>query len=226
MGASNSADGLVGASRRALALAAIVALSAVALRAEEFVSEQYGFRFEVPTGFEEWPDSTPITVKAFAEVEPDDGHSISIQLQHLGQEVNPSHRMDQAELPQSENLRLSLETRRWLKTELQVIRQDGRIPPGVEVVGYLIQFPLRDDAIQIRVQGPKSREGEISKVFDQSIQSFVNLKPYIVSVERVEPGIATRAVTRLLSLLVIPCILVLMLAFFVVRIRKSQARLP
>ena len=40
-------------------------------------------------------------------------------------------------------------------------------------------FPLTDEGIIVFVQGQKSRESEVVKVFDSCVREFVNLKPYI-----------------------------------------------
>src|SRR5262245_15319679 len=50
-------------------LAAIAFDPSEAICAEEFVSEEHGFRFRVPDGFHEASDGTPMTVKMFAEDE-------------------------------------------------------------------------------------------------------------------------------------------------------------
>src|SRR5262245_46790471 len=96
-----------------LAFAVSTLLLATVARADEFVSDQYGFRFRIPDGFHEHADNTPITVKMFVEDDANvDGYLTTIQLQHLGQIVDPSQRLDPATLPKKEGLKLSLETRR------------------------------------------------------------------------------------------------------------------
>jgi hypothetical protein len=45
-------------------------------------------------------------------------------------------------------------------------------------VNYVIIFPLTGEGILLNVQGLKDRETEVMKVFDDSVQKFVNLKPY------------------------------------------------
>ena len=44
---------------------------------------------------------------------------------------------------------------------------------------YAIVFPLADEGVNVVVQGQKSREKEVVRVFDSCIQQFINLKPYV-----------------------------------------------
>ncbi|MDC0936177.1 hypothetical protein OAS39_07805 [Pirellulales bacterium] len=163
--------------------------------AEDFVSEQFGFRFTVPDGFVEYADEepmrlsdgTPMTVALFAEEVQTDDVPITIVIQRVGQIVDPNQWLDVADLPKQDAIELSLESRRWQETELQVIRQEGSLAPGIIVRGYLIQFPLKDEAIQIRVQGPQSRSDDVLRVFDMSVEGFVNTKTYIMRIEPAGP---------------------------------------
>jgi hypothetical protein len=192
--------------------------------AEEFESEQFGFRFKVPDGFHERADGMPNTIKLFAEDEATaNGYLIAIYIQSLGELVLPSVDIDPARLPQREGLRLSLEKRHWQEIDLQVVRQDGIIG-NRSVVGYVIQFPLQDEGIQIRVQGPKDREQDVLNTFDQALRGFVNLKPYIVSSEPIGPGKATRAVYSFLLKFVPACVSVALMALLLVLIRRSQTK--
>lgn len=165
------------------------------LLGEEFVSEECGFRFAIPDGFYERVDTEPMfledgrsmTVALFTEDEATvEGYMMTIHIQRLGEEIfDPFRPIDPNELPQREGLRLSVEKRTWQKIELQVIRQDAVIDADEAFVGYLIQFPLKGETIQIRVQGPKSREAEVLDTFNTSIESFVNTKTYVVSVKQI-----------------------------------------
>jgi hypothetical protein len=208
-----------------LALAVSTPLLANAVRAEEFVSDQYGFRFRIPDGFHERTDDTPMTLRMFAEDEEQvDGYLITIHFQHLGQVVDPSQRLDPAELPHNDGLTLSLETRPWRELELQVIRQDATIAPDMQFIGYLVQIPLKDEAVQIRVQGPKSREEEILRVFNESVRGFVNTKTYVVKSEAVRPGKATHAIMQFIGAIVAPCITVAIIILFLILARHSKSK--
>jgi hypothetical protein len=205
----------------------IVAITTLlpAVRGEEFVSDQYGFRFTVPAGFRERADNTTSTVKMFVEEDKTvPGDALTIYIQHLGQEINPSHEITPDELPRKEGWTFSLGKWHWQKSELQIIRREGNLAPNAPFVGFLIQFPLKDEAVQILVQGPTSREPEVLKVFEESVQSFANLKPYIVRVERVQPGRATHAVTQFVLKILPPTAIGALLIFWFVRIRNSQAK--
>ncbi len=166
-------------------------LSAGDAGAESFLSEAFGFRFSVPDGFvegvDEEPatlaDGTPMTVAAFVEEDQTSEIPISIFIERLGQTVDPNQRADLSSLPQEEGVSLSLEIKRWKDSVLQVLKHEASFGPGLEAVGYLIQFPLKDEAIQLRVQGPQDRRDEVLSVFDASVKGFLNTKPYIVTVE-------------------------------------------
>jgi|GEM_PF-5598721 len=159
--------------------------------AEVFVSEQFGFHFSAPDGFfeqvDEQPmvldDGTPTTVVLFAEDIQTDEMLIAIYIQRLGQIVDPNQRLDLEKLPKQDAIKVSLESRRWQKTELQVIKQEANLGLGMDILGYIIQFPLKDEAIQIRVQGPQSRSAEVLKAFNLAVDGFVNTKTYIMSIE-------------------------------------------
>jgi hypothetical protein len=184
-----------------LALPLVVLALPVSVRAEDYVSEQHGFRFRVPDGFQENHDDTPLTLKMFSETDESAGdYLITIHVQALGTKIDPAQRLTSAEIPKREGFVITPEIRRWKELDLQALRQDVVLGPDQEFVGYLIQFPLTE-AIQIRVQGPKNRADEVRRVFDQSVQSFEPTKPYIVRMEKGDSEAKTQNKLMLLGLI-------------------------
>ncbi len=176
-----------------LTFAALSLLPISIAGAEVFVSEQFGFRYSVPDGFLEQTDENPavlkdgtsMTVALFAEDVQTNKVLVAICILRLGQIVDSNQRVDLTIIPKQDGIKRSLESRRWQKTELQVIRQEATLDPGIDVIGYVIQFPLKDEAIAVRVQGPKSRSDEVLKAFNMSVDGFVNTKAYVVKMESI-----------------------------------------
>ena len=94
--------------------------------------------------------------------------------------------------------------------------------PGVELLGYLIQFPLKDEAIQIRVQGPQSRSAEVLEAFNMSVEGFLNTKPYIVKVSPTGASSASPQNSRLLFGVLTTCIVGLLFIWGVRQFRGKQ----
>ena len=209
---------------RCVGLAIVVAIifSPCAIYAEEFVSNQYGFRFRIPANFREHTDNTPTVVKAFAET--DDGVSdypITINFSHVGQQVNPSAAFDASHLPHKEGWAFSIATaRKWQEIDLPTVRWEAPLTPNTPFVGYLVQFPLKGEAIQLLVHGPKSREQEVLMVFAGAVESFVNLKPYLVRSEPVGSGNSAQLAINTL----LPVAIGAFIISWLVRIRKSQIK--
>jgi hypothetical protein len=195
-----------------------------AVYADEFISEKYGFRFVVPDGFREQTVEHPMTLKAFVEEEVDAAdYLIEIHIQPLGQRVNSAQRLDPSQLPKINGLTITPEIRIWRGVELQAVKQETDGTFDTLIVGYLIQFPLHDEAIQLRVQGPKNREQKVLDTFNECVVSFVNTKPFIAKIEATQPGIVTRAVVGFIFRAIGVSLVLAMLLMFVILIRKSQS---
>jgi len=91
-------------------------------------------------------------------------------------------------------------------------------------VAYIIIFPLKEEAVHLIVQGSKTREDEVLRVFEESVQSLVNLRPYVVSIERTKPGKVTHAVIDFVFGIVLPIAISILTLGLLVRFGNSQAK--
>jgi len=213
--------------RRALSFLALCLIACVdtnGLFALEVVDEQHGFRFSVPSGFEEQPAAdfvfnppSIVTIKAFAESV--DESQIIIVLERLSGMVNPSDRIAPETLSQNDDLKLSLLTRQWQGIELQGMRQYDTSSNSA-YIGFIIQFPLRKNAIQLRVIGPAIREADVVDTFNKAIGSFENTKTFVVNIETAN-RVTLRKEIRIAIEVVFACAIVGAFIWFALAQRKS-----
>ena len=87
---------------------------------------------------------------------------------------------------------------------------------------HVTVFPLKGEAITFKVKGPQSRDQEVVKVLDDSIQSFVNLKPYIVGVEQADSG--TTTVFTILFEYLLPAAIAALVIIWMLRLQNSSVK--
>jgi hypothetical protein len=77
------------------------------------------------------------------------------------------------------------------------ISQASEIPAtwGTLLFEYVTVFPLKGEGVVLIVRGPKSRSEEVLNAFNELVASFVNLKPYLKGILKLEPH-QTREVAR------------------------------
>ena len=103
-----------------------------------------------------------------------------------------------------------------------MLRNQFTLKSGLELVEYVTVFPLKGEAITLKIKGPQTRDPEVVKVLDDSIQSFVNLKPYIVGVKSVDPG-ATTVLTILFEYL-LPAVIAALVIIWMLRLQNSSVK--
>jgi hypothetical protein len=214
---------ILGAKWGVFAMLTVATILSESLRAEDYVSDRYGFRFPIPDGYDDLKDDDPNSLKALIETRKDSNtYPISIRIKHSGGEFNPSTKIDISKFPSDKDQRSSLESRQWHEIELPVLRNQFTLKSGLELVEYVTVFPLKGEAITFKVKGPQSRDQEVVKVLDDSIQSFVNLKPYVVGVEQADPG--TTTVLTILFEYLLPAAIAALVIIWMLRLQNSSVK--
>ena len=149
----------------------------------EIVNEKYGFRFEVPKEFEEFDYETPKSLITFIRGEKGNPQSsIFLRISRVGKLIDPTKQPKLSETFKKMGFTYKTETRTWQGIELRVLNiQDV----DKKYVIYTAPLPLANEAVELQVEGPVHRKQEILDVFDESIRSFKNLKPFVVKTENV-----------------------------------------
>ncbi len=214
---------ILGAKPCIFALLSLVALFSKAIRAEDYVSDRYGFRFPVPAGYDDLKDDDPNSLKALIETGKGlNAYPITIRIKHSGGEFNPSTKIDISKFPNDNGWQSSLDYRQWHEIELPILRNQFTLKSGVELVEYVTVFPLKGEAITLKVKGPLNRDQEVVKVLDGSIQSFVNLKPYVVGDKQADPE--TTTVFTILFEYLLPATIAAMVIIWMLRLQNSSVK--
>jgi hypothetical protein len=210
--------------RIGLALFAVAAFLLPSVRANEFVSNRYGFQTMIPLGFrEQHSDVSNIIVEYIESDSHGGGHPITIDIRHTGPNFNPADQTAVSNLTTQKDWTSSLETRHWKELDLPVIRQEIAVSSTQSYVNLTIIFPLKGEGVIVCVQGLKSREKEVVKVFDDSVRQFVNFKPYITVVAS-PLGAAEKQslVQKLLANVLLPAATGALVIFWIARVRKAK----
>ena len=214
---------ILGAKRAVFAALTVAALLSKDILAEDYVSDRYGFRFPIPSGYDDLKDDDPNSLKTLIESGKGlSAYPITIRIKHSGGEFNPSTKIDISKFPNDKDQRSSLESRQWHEIELPVLRNRFTVKSGLALVEYVTVFPLKGEAITFIVKGPQNRDQEVVKVLDDSIQSFVNLKPYIVGVEQVDPG--TTTVFTILFEYLLPAVIAALVIIWILRLQNTSVK--
>jgi len=213
--------------RIGFALFAVVAFLSPSVLAKDFVSNPYGFQISLPPGFREQRADVVNIVAEFVEPQSVAGEiPITIDIRHTGQNYNPADKAAIPDLPRQKSSASTSEKRHWKDLELLAIRQETAATASEPFVVYAIVFPLKDEGVNVVVEGQKSREKEVARVFDSCIQQFVNLKPYVAIGADGRPVEQTSTADRLISNVVLPVVTGTVVIFFLVRIRKKRSKVP
>jgi hypothetical protein len=196
--------------------------------AAEFLSKQYGFRFAVPSGFDEMPDDAPRAIKTF--IDRSKGLSdwpITIRVKRAGGEFNASYKIDISKFKNSDSSKYSLETRHWQEIDLEVLRSEMELFPNDPSLRHVnidlvIVFPLKNEGVVLEVHGPISRVQEILHAFNESVQSFTSLKPYIVGDVTYYPRTMTRSALEFAANYILPLAIVGVVGLWMWRVRKVK----
>lgn len=211
--------------RIGLALLAAIASLPPAVRAKEFVSNQYGFQISIPVGFREQHSDVLNVIVEYVEAQSEVGsYPITIDIRHTGPKYNPADKTAISFLPRQKGWTSTLETRRWKDMDLQVVRQEIAVSSTQVYVSYTIIFPLTDEGIVLVVQGLKSREKEVLKVFENCIQKFVNLKPYVTVAASAQSGEDTHSVAQVLANILLPVVTGALVLFWFAKVRKAKSK--
>jgi hypothetical protein len=165
--------------RRGSFLSAIVLLSvAQSGPAAEIVNETFGFTVTIPDGFTS-VDVADQKARLHSFLDrpptPNDPPTV-ITIERLNGLVDPNNRLSPDAIPQQPGVRMSLQEKTWQGITLDVMNSEFETENGL-VVGYVIQFPLADEAVQLTVGGPPARRKDIEDQFDRVVDSFRNMKP-------------------------------------------------
>lgn len=214
---------ILGAKRGVFVVLTVATILSENIRAEDYVSDRYGFRFPIPAGYDDVKDDDPNSLKSLIETGKGlDAYPITIRIKHSGGQFNPSTKIDISKFPSDKDQRSTLESRQWHEVELPILRNQFTLKSGVALVEYVTVFPLKGEAITFKVKGPQNRDQEVVKVLDDSIQSFVNLKPYIVGVEQADSG-ATTVFTILFEYL-LPAAIAALVIIWMLRLQNSSVK--
>lgn len=212
------------AMRIGLAFVVGAALLPPPVRAKEFASNRYGFQITVPAGFREQPADAANSVVKYVESDaPGGGHPTLIDIRHAGPKINPADRNAVSNLARQKGWASSLETRRWKEMDLQVLRQEISVSSTESYVNFTVMIPIKDEGVIVVVQGIKSREKEVVKVFDDSVQQFVNLKPYATVVGPAQSGEEKASlVQKLIANVLLPVTTGAIVVFWIAKVRKAK----
>ncbi len=194
-------------------------------RAKELVSNRYGFQLSIPPGFREHSSDVLNIIAEYVESDPaGGGYPITIDVRHTGTNYNAADKTAMYYLPRQKGWNSTLETRRWKDMDLQVIRQDITISSSQVYLSYTIVFPLIDEGVIVVVQGQKSREKEVLKVFDDTIRQFANLKPYVPVKLGAMAGEESHSFVQTLFNVLLPVITGAIILFWIAKVRKAKSK--
>ena len=125
-----------------------------------------GFTIEIPEGFE--PDPAMLAanryfVHAFARDDAGGGLSTIIVIERMRGTIG-RERLDPAKLPQG--FKGKLFTAKWNEFDVEALELPEELN-GVPTVNYNAQVPLKREAIQLRVVGPRSKDKELRALLEQ-----------------------------------------------------------
>jgi hypothetical protein len=193
--------------------------------AKDFVSNEYGFQIALPPGYREKHADVVNLIAEF--IEPQSGDEvppITIDFRHTGPNYNAADKTAIPDLPRQKSSTSTSEKRRWRDLELLAIRHEAARSASDPYVFYSIVFPITGDGVNLVVEGQKSREKEVARVFDNCVQQFVNLKPYVAvgangqSVEQPHP------IERVFANVVLPVVTGAIALIWIVRVRKARLK--
>ena len=144
-----------------------------AARAAEYLTDsQLQFTLTVPDGFERAPQYVgyrPQIAYAFARGEnPTLGRNTFLFIEKLGGTIGTGH-LTQADLPPGSDARFF--TTRWSQYELDAAEL-REVIGGVPVLTYIVQVPLRPQAIQIRLCAPASGKAGLDQLLTCTLLSL------------------------------------------------------
>jgi hypothetical protein len=211
--------------RIGFAFFAAIAFLPTAVRGKDFISNPYGFQIALPPGYREQHSEVVNIIAEFIEPQSDTGEApITIDIRHTGPNYNPAEKAAIPDLPRQKSSTSTSETRHWKDLELPAIRQETAASANDRHVVYSIVFPLADEGVNLVVHGQKSRAKEVARVFDNCVQQFVNLKPYVAVTANGQPVDEAHPIERLFSNVLLPVVTSAVVAFVIFRIRKARSR--
>jgi hypothetical protein len=138
---------------------------AAAGRAEQIQDAKYRFSLTIPDGFERMPTlppEKPKSIYGFAKTGPD-GVRFAIVVEHMGGTIG-RERLGRGDFPAGSQARLH--TVRWQGFDIDAIE----IPEeagGIALATIKAQVPLKPEAIQVNVVGPRDRRDESLALVNQ-----------------------------------------------------------
>jgi|tagenome__1003787_1003787.scaffolds.fasta_scaffold20542375_2 hypothetical protein len=214
----------VNCGRIGIALFAVLSFLPTGIRAKDFISNPFGFQISLPPGYREQHSDVVNLIAEFIEPQSNTGEApITIDIRHTGKNFNPADKTAIPDLPRQKSSTSTSEKRQWRDLELPVIRQESAPSASDRYVYYSIVFPLNDDGINLIVQGQKEREKDVARVFDNCVQQFVNLKPYVAVAANGQP-VEVHTMERILANVVLPVVTGAIALIWIVKVRKARSR--
>lgn len=211
--------------RIGFALFAVISFLPPAVHAKDFISNPFGFQIALPPGFREQHSDGVNIIAEFVEPQSDTGEApITIHIRHTGPNYNPADKAAIPDLPRQKNSVSTSEKRQWKDLELLALRQEDAASASDRYVCYSIVFPINDDGINLIVQGQKSREKEVARVFDNCVQQFVNLRPYVAVGANGQPIEQVHTTERVLANVVLPVVTLAIALIWIVKLRKARSK--
>jgi hypothetical protein len=139
----------------------LLALACCALSAQDINDSRYGFTAKVPPDFKpmlaDRPKTSPDTIHAFYKGNLNDDHpNLVIGIETLGGTIGREG-IDLGKMPLTPGARANVETTDWKGFEVALLVM-FMSTNGHDMVSLVAQIPLRREAIQVIVAGPRSDE--------------------------------------------------------------------
>lgn len=145
-------------------------LAGVALLAQLATNTQYGYRFPLPAGFTDFPEATaanPDIVQCWRESTPAASSGALIMcVQRLHGTIGRDGLRPQDVPPGSQLVHY-----KWKSFDIDGIRTDTA-ESGNPVVILAAQMPLRGEAVNLIVTGPKDQDARVAAIMTATVAAF------------------------------------------------------
>lgn len=156
----------------------------------EIKDTRFGFRCTIPDGFLEMDQDSNLKecLYRYFNGEPSPGDIPQlVKIQRLHGTLDPQQRLEKDKLPSRPGVKFTLEETPWSGLTLDIVRSEATLSAKDKYVGYVVQFPLADEAIQLEVSGPWEKDAEVRQVLRSVVGSFQPLKPLPASSKPKQP---------------------------------------
>jgi hypothetical protein len=208
-----------------LGLFVLLSFLTTSVSAKDLVSNRYGFQLPIPPGFREHDSDVSNLIAEYTESGATRGsYPITLDVRHTGSNYNAADKSAVSNLRSQKDWKATSQTRRWKDIDLQVVRRELAVSSTESYVNYAIVFPLKDEGVMLLVQGLKSREDEVAKVFDDTVRKFVNLKPYVTVVSGPMATDEGYSVFQVIANVLLPVATGVIVLVLFMKARKARAK--